>query len=214
MHPTMERVYNAFEQFDGFNPFKRQTSLGKLIDETNQTVKNWETRGVSKNAVNKIAKLYGLNPDWVMTGVGNMFLKTDAGTLNNQLVTRFVSLINFKDIDRFLSKGDGYLDCVISRLPCPVRHSDQTFAIALHTDHAGYLPNEIVFIDPTEESAVGDDVLAKIISEGQYNVLRKVSNDERGEQFLLALSESNLPKIAYMQDAKILGKAICAVRKL
>lgn len=214
MHPTMQRVYSAFENYDGFNPFKRQTSLGKLIDETNQTVKNWEKRGISKNALDKIKKMYGIDTHWIMTGEGKMFAENEAGVMNNQRVTRFVPLINFKDIDRYFADDKEYTEYVIARIPCPVRHGAHTFAVALHADHAGYLPNEIVYIDPDQESAVGDDILAKIKGDSEYNVLRKLSNDERGEQFLLAISESSLPKVIYMSDAHVLGKAICAMRKL
>lgn len=214
MHPSMQRLYLMFEDIEGFNKFKRQTSLGKLLDESNQTVKNWEQRGVSKYALDKIAKLYGINPEWVFTGEGAARLDSVAGTIGSRTIARHLPLINFKDIDRLLEGKDDQKEFVIAYLPCPVRHSAKTFGVFLPSDHKGFFPHEVVFIDPESECSIGDDVLARILVDGEYNVLRKVSNDERGEQFLLALSESNLPRIIYMNDANIIGRAICAIRKL
>lgn len=214
MHPTMQRVYMAFEAVDGYNPFKRQTSLGKLLNESNQTVKNWEQRGVSKNALDKIAKLYAFNPEWIMTGEGYPHLENLIGQIGNKLISRHVPLVNFKDVDRLLEGTEDPHEYVVCYLPCPIRHSEKTFAIVLQSEHRGFMPHEVVFIDPTKECNIGDDVLARINIDGQYNVLRKVSNDERGEQFLLALSDSSLPRIVYMNDSTIIGKAICAMRKL
>lgn len=214
MHPTMQRIYLMFEDIEGFNKFKRQTSLGKLLDESNQTVKNWEQRGVSKYALDKIAKLYGLNPVWITTGEGEARLDNIAGQIGNRTIARHLPLINFKDVDKLLEGTEDQSEFVICYLPCPVRHSEKTFGVFLPSEHKGFFPHEVVFIDPEAECSIGDDVLARILVDGEYNVLRKVSNDERGEQFLLALSESNLPRIIYMNDANIIGRAICAMRKL
>ena len=209
MHPTMSRVYGAFSDIEGFNQFKRQTTLGKLIDESNQTVKNWEARGVSKNALDKMARLYGINPDWVMTGAGEMYL---AGLQGGRVVSRYTPVVNMAKVGSFLN---GDVDAVVAEMPCPVRHSGNSFGIVLHTEHHGFASGEIVFIDPNETAEMGDCALIEHSNAETVHVLRRVAVDESGKAFYLSLvDDTALPRALYDGDVKVVGRAICAVRRL
>lgn len=75
MHPHMSRIYAELEKNHGevFNVYARQTSLGKILGESNQTVKNWESRGISKNGMHKLVRIIGFEPKWILTGTGPIY---------------------------------------------------------------------------------------------------------------------------------------------
>lgn len=75
MHPSMSRIYAELERShaDKFNYYSRQTSLGKIIGESNQTVKNWESRGISKNGMYKLVRIIGFEREWINKGTGPIY---------------------------------------------------------------------------------------------------------------------------------------------
>lgn len=69
MHPTMQRMYIAAKDLLGI---EGQSQLAVAIGESSQVVNNWESRGVSQRGAMKAARSIGCNPDWIMTGAGEM----------------------------------------------------------------------------------------------------------------------------------------------
>jgi hypothetical protein len=69
MKPTFERLMRAARELQ-----KKTTpsEVGKLIDESDQTMSNWKGRGVPKAKHIDIAKTLGCDPEWLATGVGEM----------------------------------------------------------------------------------------------------------------------------------------------
>lgn len=65
----MQRLHKAAEELSGV---RGQSQLAALIQESAQTVNNWETRGISSRGAIKASRLIGCNPDWVLTGDGEM----------------------------------------------------------------------------------------------------------------------------------------------
>lgn len=76
MHPSAERLYMAAEHLCGVTG---QSAVARLLNESPQTVKNWETRGVSKAGVLSAQAIIGSNPLWLATGEGPM--RADAAVL-------------------------------------------------------------------------------------------------------------------------------------
>lgn len=69
MHPTTERLYQAARDL------KRtvgQSAVAALIGESPQTVKNWESRGVSSQGAINAGAIIGFNVQWLKSGVGQM----------------------------------------------------------------------------------------------------------------------------------------------
>ncbi|MFW1952189.1 S24 family peptidase [Acinetobacter beijerinckii] len=63
VHPSMERVYQAT---------KLETAdLVKLLNETPQTIYNWESRGISKPGAFKISKKFKIDLGWILSGEGS-----------------------------------------------------------------------------------------------------------------------------------------------
>ena len=62
MHETMLR---AFEASGGLS----SADLARAINESPQNVTNWGKRGISKAGAIKVANVFGVSVDWLLTGV-------------------------------------------------------------------------------------------------------------------------------------------------
>ena len=69
MHPTMERLYEAASTLRGI---AGQSNLADALNESPQTLNNWERRGISKRGALAAAQVIGCNPQWVISGLGGM----------------------------------------------------------------------------------------------------------------------------------------------
>lgn len=69
MHETAVRLYEAAEQLQRTTG---QSAVARLLNESPQVVKNWETRGVSKAGVIKAQAIIGCSATWLATGAGPM----------------------------------------------------------------------------------------------------------------------------------------------
>lgn len=69
MHESMTRVYEAAGSLLGI---RGQSQLASVINESPQTVNNWESRGVSNRGAIKCARVIGCRSEWIMTGEGEM----------------------------------------------------------------------------------------------------------------------------------------------
>jgi phage repressor protein C with HTH and peptisase S24 domain len=69
MHDSAERLYQAaraLRNADG------QSAVARLLNESPQTVHNWEIRGVSKQGALKAQSLIGCDAGWLLLGIGMM----------------------------------------------------------------------------------------------------------------------------------------------
>lgn len=71
MHIQMERLYQAARELKGI---KTQAELARALNQSSQTVKNWESRGMSKAGMLKAQADIGCSATWLETGLGSMTL--------------------------------------------------------------------------------------------------------------------------------------------
>lgn len=69
MHESMERLYQAMKEL---KKIEGQTNVALFFNESPQTVKNWEYRGVSKAGVLAASRELGVSPTWLQKGQGEM----------------------------------------------------------------------------------------------------------------------------------------------
>lgn len=69
MHPTTERLYQAAREL---KKIVGQSAVAALIGESPQTVKNWESRGVSAQGAINAGAIIGCNVQWLKSGIGQM----------------------------------------------------------------------------------------------------------------------------------------------
>lgn len=63
MHESMTRLYEIAQRRFGI---QRQSDLAAALNESQQTVKNWEARGISKDGALKAQKRFGCDANWLL----------------------------------------------------------------------------------------------------------------------------------------------------
>ncbi len=69
MHIQMERLYQAAKELRGI---ETQAQLARALNQSSQTVKNWESRGMSKAGLVRAQADIGCSATWLETGEGPM----------------------------------------------------------------------------------------------------------------------------------------------
>jgi phage repressor protein C with HTH and peptisase S24 domain len=69
MHIQMERLYQAAKELLGITT---QAELSRALNQSQQTVNNWETRGISNQGLLKAQAAIGCSATWLATGEGDM----------------------------------------------------------------------------------------------------------------------------------------------
>ena len=67
MHESMKRLYESAAQYDP--DIITQSDLARALNTTPQRIKNWEDRGVAKDALLDIEQTFRVSPSGVMNGV-------------------------------------------------------------------------------------------------------------------------------------------------
>ena len=83
MHKQMERLYAAAEQLKGI---KTQSGLARALNKSSQVVKNWESRGVSKEGMILAERVIGCSALWVEDGRGQMLSAAESGYIRLELL--------------------------------------------------------------------------------------------------------------------------------
>lgn len=68
MHISMKRLYSAIRKDDG-NGYT-QSEMASKLNQSSQTLKNWEIRGMSYEGALICQKQLGVNSVWIMYGEG------------------------------------------------------------------------------------------------------------------------------------------------
>ena len=69
MHIQMERLYEAARALRGV---KSQAELARALNQSSQTVKNWESRGISNPGLLRAQAVIGCSATWLETGAAEM----------------------------------------------------------------------------------------------------------------------------------------------
>ena len=69
IHQSAARLYRAAKEMRGI---EGQSEIARLLDEFPQTVKNWESRGVSVGGALKAQSRIGCDANWLLNGTGAM----------------------------------------------------------------------------------------------------------------------------------------------
>ena len=69
MHATMIRLYKAAEELKGW---VGQSEVARRLNQSPQTLNNWEARGMSKGGMLTAQRVIGCSAVWVETGQDNI----------------------------------------------------------------------------------------------------------------------------------------------
>lgn len=212
MHETARRLYLAVSELTN----GRLSELGEVaayVRVTPQVLKNWESRGVSKQGRLDLHSQLGINPDWIATGEGEMLSRglvstsstggglTAANTEPAPDVRGRVPLISWVQAGAWCQPQDVLeLEDVERWMLCMVPHSPGTFALrvrgdsmtAPHGNTRTYPEGCFIFVDPERRNpSNGDRVVACL--HGTDEVTFKIYKSEDGRQWLQPLNPSHEP---------------------
>ncbi len=88
MHETMTRLYMAAKELKGVTG---QSAVAALMNQSPQTLNNWETRGVSQRGLIAAEQSIGCSAVWIKTGIGAMGAGAAASVFSGSKETQAVS---------------------------------------------------------------------------------------------------------------------------
>lgn len=216
MHDSMKRLYRAAKDLRNV---EGQTNVANLLGQTPQTVKNWESRGVSKHGAIAAEGCIGTRVNWVLHGTEPMLVESgaSAGSAENSVDNNFrplpssspVPVISWIRAGQWCEAHDPWQPGDADDwLPCPVRHGKNTFALRVDGDSmdgpGGYREGEVIFVDPDVRATPGRDVVAR--TPNGTATFKRLKEDAQG-QYLLALNPAWPDRIIRVPT----GTVICGV---
>lgn len=100
MHPSMTRLYQAAKELHSIEGL---VAVAKALGESEQTVNNWQRRGISKKGMIGAQKALGVSAAWLETGLGSMSSQSAPG---DSMEREFAML---RRLDVKASAGNGNL---------------------------------------------------------------------------------------------------------
>lgn len=82
MHATMVRLYEAARSLKNL---ETPTDIARALNQSQQTVNNWERRGMSRVGMIEAQKLLGCSATWLQTGKGSMIYDASIRTANDSV---------------------------------------------------------------------------------------------------------------------------------
>lgn len=89
MHETMKRLYEAAEELIGLTG---QSDVARKLNQSPQTLNNWERRGMSKGGMLIAQRVIGCSAVWLETGQGDMVAASEPDNYRD-LIAAWESLI-------------------------------------------------------------------------------------------------------------------------
>lgn len=198
MHEIARRLHIAAREMKGAVTL---TAVADLLGEKVQTVKNWESRGVSQGGQVKARELIGCDTHWLSTGEGPMRANTISGaTLTSgqsgqppasnvsaaPMGTTAIPLISRVQAGAWSEAADPYQvgdasDWLVTDLPV----SKSSFALEVQGDSMlpDFHPGDRIIVDPAVQPLPGDFVVAKNgEEEATFKKYRPRGANEAGEQ--------------------------------
>lgn len=116
MHATMVRLYEAARSLKGL---ETPTDVARALNQSQQTVNNWERRGMSRPGMLEAQKYLGCSATWLQTGKGSMTydgsLKTGSDTASG-LSERVKVLFDESDVKpHAVAKAAGVTEDTVSK---------------------------------------------------------------------------------------------------
>lgn len=134
MHIQMERLYRAAKELKGINT---QAELARALNQSSQTVKNWESRGMSKAGLVKAQADIGCSATWLETGEGEMTMnQPPALTLVH--ASPFIEASGKIEGARPVREGDGPDTVSIPRVKLRLRAGTSSFDTEPDMDGDGH----------------------------------------------------------------------------
>lgn len=217
MHPSMARLYQAAKELKDVTG---QSAVGRLLNASPQTIKNWEIRGVSKTGAITAQEIVGCSASWVLDGTGHVTaMARDSGSIYNvEPVERKkrVPLISWVRAGAWNEVHDpfhpGEADDWAEAYD--TRPGDNAFALRVTGDSmTNPIPGDrsfpegtIIIVDPSRSADAGDYVVAKDVGTQRATFKRLVS--DAGRWYLKPLNPAYPTVEIDDPNIRVIGKVI------
>jgi SOS-response transcriptional repressor LexA len=212
MHEQMKRLYEAARELKGITG---QSELARALNASPQTVKNWESRGVSKQGMIEAQRVIGCSADWIETGGGSMLLAaSESSAIYNvepapDLHGR-VPLISSVQAGDWSSIVDNFQPGEAEDwLFYPKKLGPKAFALRVSgiSMEPKYQHGDIIFVDPDVPAEHGSNVVVRLDDENQATFKQLVVED--GRKYLRPLNPDWQPRMIPINgNATICGVAV------
>ncbi len=226
MHEQMKRLYKAAIEL---RSIKGQSALARELNESPQTVKNWESRGISKKGILKAQTTIGCAANWLENGVGSMqstphpdiqrenktanLLSNNVSSIDiNRNIIPILSELHAHDFVRFANNLVPSLESHdMEMFETSVEVKAHTFAMRVSGDsmEPDFIEGSVIVIEPDMTPEANDFVVAQI-SENEITFKQLVKDG--GDWYLKPLN--NRYPLKPIGTAKIIGVVREVVRKL
>ncbi len=217
MHEVTQRLYLAAKTL---RATEGQSAVAKLLNESPQTVKNWEARGVSKAGILKAASAIGVRAEWLATGAGEMQVSPSLASEGNVASAPAFMRPRRYPVISSVQAGE-WCEIVDNFAPgdaedwqdSPVDLGENGFILKLEGDSMtnpgggkdNFPEGMYVHVHPGIEAQPGDYVIAKREHENKATFKKLVRVD--GEQYLHAINPAwPKPYIKLEAGDRIVGK--------
>lgn len=223
MHESMGRLYLAARQLKGADT---PSEVARLLDESPQTLNNWEKRGISKNGYLKAQRLIGCRSEWLEDGQGDMsLLGISANTVRIASATGGVAVspdyldtearLHTRRLPRLRWEQVGELQMTQLENISPTGFIDTPFESApgsyclVLEDEAmlpEYAPGAVIQVEPATNAKHGEDIVV-LLPSGRA-IMRRLIDAEDGQvlQALYHLWPTQL--LPMPEGAKIIGLVV------
>lgn len=198
-HPSFKRLVEVAAQFGIEGP----SAIGKALNESDQVMTNWASRGISKRGAIACQARFGISPKWLIDGQGQSDLKIIplpiAVTSNVSPAPALASSTWLPVVGHVKAGPDGYLE----EMQYPVGHGEgyveywtkdpSAYALRIKGDsmHPRYRAGEYIVVTPAIEPQPGRDVVVKL--KNGLSLLKQLNWIRSGEVQLLSINNGYAP---------------------
>lgn len=219
----MDRLYLAARELKGaLTP----SEVARLLDESPQTLNNWEKRGISKNGLLKAQRVIGCRSEWLQDGnglmcapgiavntasvagaTGSVAVSPDYLDTEARLHTRRLPRIRWEQVGELLMTKLENIS-PIGFIDTPFESSPGSYCLELENEAMlpEYSPGSIIQVEPVSEGRHGEDVVVLLPNGRAF--MRRLLDAEDG-QVLQALYHLWPTQLMPMPEgAKIVGLVV------
>lgn len=196
MHKQMKRLYEAARELKGITG---QSELARALNASPQTVKNWESRGVSRQGMLDAQRAMGCSALWIETGTGSMTSKIpNQNTEPGPDIRGRVPLISWVQAGDWAKIVDNLAPGAAEDwIPCPSKYGPHTFALRVRgvSMEPKYQDGDIIFVDPDAQAEHGKNIVVRLddeheatfkqlVIEGEHKFLKPLNPDWPGPKLI------------------------------
>jgi phage repressor protein C with HTH and peptisase S24 domain len=218
MNDQMKRLYLAAETL---KKIRGQSALARFLNASPQTLKNWESRGVSSQGMVSAQELLGCSAVWIETGKGKMQIGDGVQTPSQV----HDGQIEFELLDIQAAAGNGHpaqeFPQVIQRVNVLESWARQTLGgdlsrikliTANGTSMQGTIDNgDVLFVDVTVRQFDGDGIY--VISRSNEIQVKRLQRLHGKKLAILSDNKENISETLSAQEANevvICGRVLAA----